>query len=252
VSLGGAADDASIWKPIIPAREFNPLVDQVSQALRQPLDALVRGRLKDDERRRLTEPARGLALLIAAWAQSTAAEGEEARRHAAVRDAALRLERALNEGDAAAARKLLEELPSSRGDAQTKTVPVPLSDAEGRPEVIRVSMFLTRPRDRGGLGLEGTLNGLARSGNTRGTKPEETARIGYLVAALAQMNQSAAPLKKEGDKDPADWRRFTDEMREAGLELARAAAANDSAGVRTAAARTNGSCLNCHRVFRDN
>src|SRR5262249_42241278 len=228
-SLGGAADDpATAWKPVIPAREFNALVNQTCQALREPLDKLSRGRLKDDERRRITEPARGLALLIAAYSQSTLAEGDEARRLAGVRHVPRRLQRALNDGDAVTARKLLEEIPTARGDEKTKTSAVPLSDAEGREDVVRTSMFLTRPRGRGGLGLESALNGLARS-TGGGANWEEAARLGYQVTAMAQMDHSAAPRKKEGDKDPKDWLRFTDSMREASQELAEAATVRDVA-----------------------
>src|SRR5262249_20557011 len=128
---------------------------------------------------------------------------------------------------------------------------VPLSDAEGREDVVRTSMFLTRPRGRGGLGLESALNGLARS-TGGGANWEEAARLGYQVTAMAQMDHSAAPRKEEGDKDPKDWLRFTDSMREASQELAEAATARDVAGVRKAAQRVNASCLGCHRIFRDN
>src|SRR5262249_25616049 len=145
----------------------------------------------------------------------------------------------------------LEELPTARRDDKAKTSPVPLSDAEGRQDVVRTSMFLTRPRGRGGLGLESALNGLARS-TGGGVNWEEAARLGYQVTAMAQMDQSAAPLKKEGDKDPKDWLRFTDAMREASVDLAKAATARDLAGVRKAAQRVNASCLDCHRTFRDN
>jgi hypothetical protein len=250
-SLGSAADDAkTAWKPVLPIHEFNPLVDQAYQALREPLGKLSRGRLKDDERRRIAEPARGLALFIAAYAQSTKTEGEEARRLAAVRDVALLLERALNDGDLAAARKLWVELPDARATEQTKTAPVSLSDVDGREDVVRASMFLVRPPSRGGLGLESALNNLARTSGA--VKWEDAARLGYQVTAMAQMDQSAAPLKKEGDKDPKDWLRVTDALREAGLDLAKAATMKDAAGVRQAAGRVNASCLGCHRVFRDN
>jgi cytochrome c556 len=83
-------------------------------------------------------------------------------------------------------------------------------------------------------------------------KSEQVARFGYQLAVIAQVEQAAAPREKIGDKDPKDWRRFTDEMRAAGLALAKAAADDKTPAVRQAAERLGASCSNCHKVFRDN
>jgi hypothetical protein len=77
-------------------------------------------------------------------------------------------------------------------------------------------------------------------------------RLADRVAAVAEVAQHKCPVKKrEGQKDPQDWDKWTKEMRAGGLDLADAAKAKDAAKVKAAVNKLNSSCSDCHAVFRD-
>jgi hypothetical protein len=78
-------------------------------------------------------------------------------------------------------------------------------------------------------------------------------RMAYISAAIAEIAQNKCPIeKKMGEKDPAKWKKWTDEMRESALELAKAIKAADAAAVKKTAFKLDNTCRECHGVFRDN
>jgi hypothetical protein len=77
-------------------------------------------------------------------------------------------------------------------------------------------------------------------------------RMAYLTAAIAEVAQNKCPVeKKTGEKDPAKWKKWTEDMRESALELAKAVKAADAAAVKKTAFRLDNTCRECHGVFRD-
>jgi hypothetical protein len=77
-------------------------------------------------------------------------------------------------------------------------------------------------------------------------------RMAFITAAVAEVAQHKCPVdKKTGEKDPAKWKKWTEEMRESALELAKAVKASDAMAVKKTALRLDGTCRNCHGVFRD-
>ncbi len=77
-ALPFADEKGPAWHEVLPANELLPLTKQIATALKKPIEALVEGRLDEDDRERAVKKARGLVLLLAAGAQTT--KGEENAR----------------------------------------------------------------------------------------------------------------------------------------------------------------------------
>jgi soluble cytochrome b562 len=69
--------------------------------------------------------------------------------------------------------------------------------------------------------------------------------------AIGAIALAKAPAKKVGDKDPKEWKEYSEEMIKQADEMAKAIEAGDGKAVKDAASRLNGSCTNCHGKFRD-
>jgi hypothetical protein len=120
-----------------------------------------------------------------------------------------------------------------------------------------------KTRDFGGLGVEpmpkdDKLDGIEALFRVLAARPdgapkltrEELARVAGQSAVMAQWTRSLCPEKAVGDKTPEKWRRYCDELRDASLELARAARDDKADQIRAAARKVNASCASCHRTFR--
>src|SRR5262249_14384398 len=63
--------------------------------------------------------------------------------------------------------------------------------------------------------------------------------------AIAEIALAKTPKKKEGDKDPKDWKEYNDEMIKQSKDLRKAIEAGDPKAVKDTASRLNASCTNC-------
>ncbi len=122
-------------------------------------------------------------------------------------------------------------------------------------------MHLFRPRNKGGLGfgtkaignnpikdgIEVALRDIAREGANFAKQGDAIVTTGYWVAALADVTAAKAPTKDVGKKTKKAWAQFSKEMRDAGLEFAKA----NGASAKAAAAKVNASCNNCHSIFKE-
>jgi hypothetical protein len=212
-----------------------------------------------------SEPAvtkvRATALLIASQAQN----GRGARdlwQRIALRDNALRVQKALADGKIDLARQragALFEIGTPPKDARRV-------ELKGILELDEVEQLMKR-RDRGGLGfdlqptapngrdsIEVALMNFARkapTGVALDGSAEHIARAASITAAMAGLVDAYAPEKRLGNKDPKDWKAAAMQMRTAAEELEAAAKAKDPNRIRAAAARVTASCNDCHAVFRD-
>ena len=94
-------------------------------------------------------------------------------------------------------------------------------------------------------GIESHLRVVARDApKAAGGMYEE---IGNVTGAIALIAQAKAPAKDMGKKLKKDWVQWSKDMGEAAAELAQAKGAT---AVKTAAAKVNASCNNCHAVYR--
>jgi hypothetical protein len=201
------------------------------------------------------------ALLIASEAQ-TGRGARDVWQRAALRDNALRLQKALAQRQIGAARRHADKLlelpgaPAGERMVQLRDL-LELDDVE----------ILMKPRPRGGLGagasavlpanrdgIEMRLLLLSRKVPTAAemnADAEHLVRLATVTAAMATLLDAYVPLKQIGNQDPRDWRKWTGEMRVASEELQGAARAKDAMGARAAAQRLRASCAECHSVFRD-
>lgn len=83
------------------------------------------------------------------------------------------------------------------------------------------------------------------------TNAADIERMAYITAAIAEVAIHKCPVeKKQKDKDPKDWKRWSEEMRDASLELAEAIKANKPKEIATAGQKLQGTCVSCHGPFR--
>jgi hypothetical protein len=264
LTTAGAADDkAPAWKGFLPSAAYRALMQQATARLDAQLKLLEGGKLDDDDRERAVGRARGLAVLMAAYAQS--GNGEvDAKRLATLRDYLLQLDAAVREGKLKEARDLYRKIGTPAVRDKVDPTPRALHEAKEREDIVKLLMNHFKTRAAGGVGVEPapkekTHDGLeaalylfaARPNDAPELKPEELARLGHQTAVLAQLTRSLVPEKKEGEKDPAKWRQWSEEMREAALEFAQAAKDKKPDDVRNAARKINARCTSCHRMFRD-
>jgi hypothetical protein len=74
----------------------------------------------------------------------------------------------------------------------------------------------------------------------------------YITAAVAEIVIDNCPVKtKQKNKDPKEWKQWSDDMRKSSLELAAALKNYNTAAIKKAATDLNNSCTNCHGPFRE-
>jgi Cytochrome C' len=203
---------------------------------------------------------RATAMLIASQAQNGRG-GRDVWQRTALRDNALKVQKALAEGQVDVARKQAAALLDMNG-LSGDTRRVPLKDLMELDEVER----LMKLRRVGGLGFRlpavaGSPDGIelkliamtsrAPSPAELDAQAAELVRAAMVTAAMADLLDFYAPDKKVGNKDPKDWKANTRAMRAGAEELETAARGKDSKGVGAAAKKLFASCTECHNVFRD-
>jgi hypothetical protein len=98
----------------------------------------------------------------------------------------------------------------------------------------KVEMLADKPLAAAALGAEAT--GLEQ--------------MGYAMAAIAEVSIAKPPEKDMGKKKIKDWVKWSEDLRDASLQLAEAAKKKDAAALQKAADKANTSCNKCHDVFR--
>jgi hypothetical protein len=112
------------------------------------------------------------------------------------------------------------------------------------------------PTATGGLddGIEVRIQNYAKKAPTAAVLKKDQADLQQMinrVKAIAAIALAKTPKKKEGDKDPKDWKQYSEEMMKGADALGKAIAAADPKAVKDAASRLNSSCTECHGKFRD-
>src|SRR5262249_29943710 len=103
-------------------------------------------------------------------------------------------------------------------------------------------------------GIEAKIMGLGRKAPPAKTLENESpalVKMAYRVAAISKVAQTKVPEKDEGMKKRKDWIEWSQSMETTAKELAEAAKGKDPSKVKTAAAKLNSNCNNCHGTFRD-
>lgn len=80
---------------------------------------------------------------------------------------------------------------------------------------------------------------------------EALERAAYVTAAVAEVVRDKCPVEtKQGNKDPKEWKAWSEGMVKASLELAMAAKGHEPARVKKAAERLDATCKSCHTPFK--
>jgi cytochrome c556 len=167
------------------------------------------------------------------------------------------------EGDVqAAVKKIAEAIRKGDKEGAKKLA----ANAAKKIDEIHDVMHQFKPRNKKGLGvgekagtnpakdgIEVMLRDLARDVPASVAKQSEALETsGYWVAAIAELSiAKGSPVPDKGKKTKKAWTGWSEDMREAGIAFAKASAAKGGQEIKTAAAKLNASCNNCHSVFKE-
>jgi len=169
-------------------------------------------------------------------------------------------------GDLAADEKSAKEGIDKLAKSLEKGSPDKAALESMKKEHLDEIMYLFKLRKSGGFGVGANAGAITPDGielkiislgkkTLKGDLDKQAdaiAEAAYRTAAIADVAIHMCPVKKKmGDKDPKDWEKWSKGMKDAAMELAKAAKAKDPKKVEAAAKRLNDNCQQCHGVFRD-
>jgi cytochrome c556 len=103
-------------------------------------------------------------------------------------------------------------------------------------------------------GIEKKLETLGKSQLSAGEVANEAPaieRAAYVAAAIAMVIHDKCPVdSKQGNKDPADWKKWSDDMEKQAMALAAAAKAKNAATIQKVAGHLDEVCKSCHVPFK--
>lgn len=256
-----------VWKPFLPDAEATKLIDRakgiISEEVSKPKSGKVAIR-KSNKRIQIQ------AAMIAAYALSAKA-GANRQELLTIADAALKLSKAAtSDANPTQLKKMAADLQNGRANARVNLKSIKWTDYFEDNEDLMSPM---KWKTKGGNGLPPALIANARLGGALNgieekirwlaskTRPAQMKRnmkkegpeltlMADLVAVIAQVNHAFVPEKKEGKKDPADWKQWSDDMRDEALQLAEAARKGNSDMVLKFSQKLNNTCVRCHNIYK--
>jgi len=128
-----------------------------------------------------------------------------------------------------------------------------------------MKMFKTRNKEGLGIGVKALANpskdgieiylrDLARDVPASVAKQAEALELtGYWIAAMGELSIAQEGKGKVGGskKTKKAWIGWSADMRDAGIAFAKAAQGKGAQEIKTAAAKVNATCNNCHSVFKE-
>jgi hypothetical protein len=241
-----AADaGANVYKPILPDAEFARLVTEDAKVIQTALNTAATDK-------KMATKAKTSALMIAVYAQSQMGKpGAKKAEMGGLRDAALKLAKAVTDGKFDDAKKLAADLkPEGKADPAAK----PSVDVH-EPFDTDILMQQFKPERSGGMDFEKSMQKLA--GKRAAYVPDDfknATHVGYRIAMIAQPCEAMAPAKDMGKKTRAEWIKLSQEMGKLALEAAQAASQGkaDDKKVKAILKKLDDNCTNCHTSYRDN
>ncbi len=128
------------------------------------------------------------------------------------------------------------EFKAGKDDAARKKAIAAAKNIEELDDLMR----LFGPTKKNGLNIGANLMNLPKN-------PKNVEDLGHKTAAMAELARAMTAPKKKGAQA---WIAEADNLRKAGLDLAKAAAKNDAKGMKAAAEKANATCVNCHSKFK--
>jgi len=209
--------------PLIDSGDAKPLIAAETEIIEK---ALEKGDKKSETK------ARVAAMLVALYAQTAKMPG--------VRDQALKVADAINQGNAAAAKQAAQGLAGA-GAAGGGAGPKPLQTMIDIADLMTVFKL----EKAGGQELEKNLGTYLKRPDMA-KLPVFAAKLAFIAAYTESL-----PPQPAGGKDPKDWIKFAQQMRAEALAAHKAAKAGDAAGVKAALKKVDVTCNDCHMKFRD-
>ncbi len=103
-------------------------------------------------------------------------------------------------------------------------------------------------------GIELKLRELAKVKMSKAQVEKESEALTEManrIAAVGSVAIASAPKKKLPDKDPKDWKKWSEEMVKSTRDFEKAVQGGKPDAIKTAAMKLNSSCVECHGSFRD-
>jgi len=185
----------------------------------------------------------GLAVLGCGWLLLRArGEGEDKE----IRDGVLKIAAALEKGDTPGAK------------TQAKAVAKKVEEAGDVMDLLNTRKKMgfgvgPKPAAITPDGIEQMIMSIARDGRSPAKVQQEAKALeemGYRIAAIMEVALEKAPEKDMGTKTKKLWLESAQTVREAALKLAVAAREKNASELKTAAAKANTGCNNCHSEFK--
>jgi soluble cytochrome b562 len=190
--------------------------------------------------------ASAVAVALGVWAFTAAGPGKAADEPKEAQKAVEKITETVAKGDMDAAKKQAAE-------AAKKTE-------------IADFMELFKLRAKGGLGVgpaagaitpdgvEAQVMALAKkapAGGALAKQAPDLEKMANTIYAVSLVTEAHTPKKAPAGKNIQTWKDAVKDMQESSQELAKAAKANNAAGIKAAATKLNAACNNCHVDFRD-
>lgn len=128
-----------------------------------------------------------------------------------------------------------------------------------KAESIEDVMDLFKPKNKGGFGfgpgatdgIEKKLRDLGRDGPKAKDVPYVEEAANRIVAISLIAEGYTGNVKETAKKKRKDWEKFSQDMHDAGMALAKAGMSKAPAEIKTASTKVNNSCNACHSIFRE-
>jgi hypothetical protein len=168
---------------------------------------------------------------------------------------------------AAAQKKVLEiadDVAAKKDDDVKKKVTAYVKTLDDYKD-LEAPMKIMALRDNGGLGfgpkgsipgpdgIEARLINLGRRPLSEKDLAAQSAALSKsadIISAISEMALVKGPTKKVGNKDPKDWMRWSQDMKDGATALSAAVAKKDPTAIKEAAEKLNVTCTDCHNVFK--
>ncbi|CAN5383631.1 hypothetical protein BH11PLA2_BH11PLA2_07920 [soil metagenome] len=187
------------------------------------------------------------AMLLAVYSQDNLT-GKDADKMAAVRAQALKVAEAVAKKDTAATASAVAGLKGIAADAKADKKPAKLAAMHKLD--LRELMDLFGASAGGGMNIEKDIRSMKKDG----VKDVALAElVGARTAALADLTLELPPAFG-GKKKKDDWDRWTKDMKAISVDITAEAAKGakaDMAKLKKLMGGLDGSCTNCHNVFRE-
>jgi hypothetical protein len=232
---GSAGDKAT------PAPEVVALIKHEAKAIE---DLVAKG----EPDKKAARKVKIAAFMIAVYAQANATK-ENGAQMATYRDAALKALKLAADGKFKEAGDIAKALPTMKADPNAKPGPVDLQKVFDFGEM----MHQFSSERVGGFGIEKEIGDLSEEKNLTPAQLERAGSLGYRMAAVAHASKSFTEDREDNSKPGRtlkNWMLFSDNFRQASLELAAVARSKNEAGTFKALEKVTGTCVKCHDVFR--